>query len=108
VNRRHFNRLSAMAALSFYTRLADAETFSYPWKLGIITDEVKPDLAETLKTFYPKYQLGWAEIRNLKINGKNKYVYKAADATEVKEIRKQRFTRLPYPAPNHWARQPTN
>ena len=89
MNRRQFNRLGAMAALSVYAPLADAEAFDYPWKLGVITDEVSPDLGETLKTFYPKYQLGWAEIRNLKIDGKNKYVYKAATPDEIKDIRKQ-------------------
>jgi sugar phosphate isomerase/epimerase len=78
-----------MAALSLGTKLAAAETFDYPWKLGIITDEVNPDLGETLKTFYPKYQLGWAEIRNLKLDGKNKYVYKDATPEEIKMIRKQ-------------------
>lgn len=78
-----------MAALSLGAKWADAETFDYPWKLGIITDEVSPDLAETLKNFYPKYQLGWAEIRNLKIDGKTKYVYKDATPGEIKAIRKQ-------------------
>ena len=89
MNRRQINRLGAMAALSLCSPLADAETFDYPLKLGIITDEVSPDLGEVLKTFYPKFQLGWAEIRNLKIDGKNKYIYKAATPEEIKDIRKQ-------------------
>ncbi len=89
MNRRQFHRLGATAALGLYSRLAAAEPFDYPWKLGVITDEVSPDLGETLKTFFPKYQLGWAEIRNLKIAGKNKYVYKAATLEELKDIRKQ-------------------
>ena len=89
MNRRHFNRLGAMAALSLCSPLADADTFDYPWKLGVITDEVSPDLAVVLKTFYPKYQLGWAEIRNLKLDGKSKYVYKAASPEQIKDIRKQ-------------------
>ena len=75
--------------MSLRGSLADASTFDYPWKLGIITDEVSPDLGETLRTFYPKYQLGWAEIRNLHLGGKNKYVYKDATAEELKEIRKK-------------------
>ena len=78
-----------MAALSLCTPFADAENFDYPWKLGVITDEVSPDLAKTLQSFYPKYQLQWAEIRNLNIGGKNKYVYKAATPEEIKDIRKQ-------------------
>jgi L-ribulose-5-phosphate 3-epimerase len=89
LNRRQFNRLGATAALSLYARLADADTFDYPWKLGVITDEVSPDLGEALKTFYPKYSLTWAEIRNLNLGGKNKYVYKAASPEEIKDIRKQ-------------------
>jgi sugar phosphate isomerase/epimerase len=78
-----------MTALGLCAKWADAETFNYPWKLGVITDEVSPDLGETLKTFYPKYGLGWAEIRNLQIGGKNKYVYKSATKDEIKDIRKQ-------------------
>ncbi len=78
-----------MTALGLCAKWADAETFDYPWKLGVITDEVSPDLGETLKTFYPKYGLGWAEIRNLQIGGKNKYVYKSASKEEIKDIRKQ-------------------
>src|ERR1700722_20419992 len=78
-----------MAALSLSAPWAGAETFDYPWKLGVITDEVSSDLGETLKTFYPKYQLSWAEIRNLNLDGKNKYVYKNASAEEIKDIRKQ-------------------
>jgi len=78
-----------MTALGLCAKWADAETFDYPWKLGVITDEVSLDLGETLKTFYPKYGLGWAEIRNLQIGGKNKYVYKSATKEEIKDIRKQ-------------------
>jgi L-ribulose-5-phosphate 3-epimerase len=78
-----------MAALSISAPWADADTFDYPWKLGVITDEVNPDLGETLKSFFPKYQLGWAEIRNLNLDGKNKYVYKDATPDEIKAIRKQ-------------------
>lgn len=78
-----------MAALSFLAPLADSEEFDYPWKLGIITDEVSPDLAEVLKSFYPKYGLRWAELRNLSLDGKNKYVYKSATTGQLKQIRKQ-------------------
>jgi sugar phosphate isomerase/epimerase len=78
-----------MTALGLCAKWADAETFDYPWKLGVITDEVSPDLGETLKTFYPKYGLRWAEIRDLQIGGKNKYVYKSASKEEIKDIRKQ-------------------
>src|ERR1700733_9968761 len=78
-----------MAALSLSAPWADAETFDYPWKLGVITDEVSPDLGETLRNFFPKYQLTWAEIRNLNLDGKNKYVYKDATPDDIKAIRKQ-------------------
>jgi L-ribulose-5-phosphate 3-epimerase len=89
VNRRDFNRLGALAGLTFLTGAAEAESFDYPWKLGIITDEVDPDLGRVLTSFYPKYQLRWAEIRNLKLNGKNTYVYSKASPAELKQIRKQ-------------------
>ena len=89
MNRRQFNRLGAMTALSLCSPLADADTFDYPWKLGVITDEVSPDLGEVLKTFYPKYQLGWAEFRNVALGGKSKYVYKSASPEEIKGLRKQ-------------------
>jgi sugar phosphate isomerase/epimerase len=89
VNRRQFHRLGATAALSLYSRLASAGNFDYPWKLGVITDEVSPDLGNVLKNFVPKYQLGWVEIRDLKIDGKNKYIYKSATPEEIKDIRKQ-------------------
>ena len=90
ITRRDFNRLSALAALSLAASpLASAETFDYPWKLGIITDEVDPDLATVFERFYSKYQLKWAEIRNLKLDGKSKYIYKSATPIQLKAIRAQ-------------------
>ncbi len=65
------------------------ESFDYPWKLGIITDEASPDLDRVLKEFYPKYGLQWAEIRNLKLDDKTKYVYKSATPSQLKDIRKR-------------------
>jgi sugar phosphate isomerase/epimerase len=61
--------------------------FHYAWKLGIITDEVDPDLNRVLSTFYPKYSLKWAEIRNLRVDGKNIYVYKDASPDQLKQIK---------------------
>jgi sugar phosphate isomerase/epimerase len=85
MNRREFVRLGALGiAVSAF-----GDVFDYPWKLGIITDEVSPDLQEVLKTFYPKYGLKWAEIRNLKLDGKSQYVYKTASPAQLKEIRQQ-------------------
>lgn len=75
--------LSAPACLPF------AKSFDYPWKLGIITDEVDPDLSRVLSSFYPKYDLHWAEIRNLKLDGKSRYVYSAATPQQLKETKKQ-------------------
>ncbi len=89
MNRREFNRAAAVSALGLATRTGWAETFDYPWKLGIITDEVDPDLTVVLEKFYPKYGLKWAEIRNLKLDGKSRYVYKTATPEQLKEIRKQ-------------------
>jgi L-ribulose-5-phosphate 3-epimerase len=89
MNRREFNRLGATAALGLAAGIGRAETFDYPWKLGIITDEVDPDLNVVFQKFYPKYGLKWAEIRNVKLDGKSKYVYKTATAEQLKDIRKQ-------------------
>lgn len=87
-SRRDFVRTAAVGATALVSCLR-AEAFSYPWKLGVITDEVSPDLPEVLSTFYPKYGLKWAEIRNLKLDGKNAYVYRTATAQQAKAIRKQ-------------------
>ncbi len=90
MTRRDFTRLGAMAALSLATSpLAFPDSYDYPWKLGIITDEVDPDLALVFERFYPKYQLGWAEIRNLKLDGSSKYVYKSATPDQLKQIKQQ-------------------
>ncbi len=90
MNRRDFNRLSAAAAfLGLRSFRVFAATFDYPWKLGIITDEVDPDLARVLGSFYPKYQLHWAEIRNLKLEGKSTYVYRTATADQLRQIKQQ-------------------
>lgn len=88
MNRRDFNRLGLMAALGAGAQLA-GESFDYPWKLGIITDEVDPDLAVVLSRFYPKYQLKWAEIRNVKLDGKSRYAYNSATPEQIRQIRKQ-------------------
>jgi sugar phosphate isomerase/epimerase len=89
MNRREFNRLGATAVLGLAARASYAESFDYPWKLGIITDEVDADLARVLSSFYPKYQLRWAEIRNVKLDGKSRYVYISATPGQLKDIRKQ-------------------
>ncbi len=89
MNRREFNRLGTLAVLGLATRASYAESFDYPWKLGIITDEVDADLGRVLSSFYPKYQLRWAEIRNVKLGGKSRYVYMTATPEQLKDIRKQ-------------------
>ncbi len=90
MNRRDFTRFSAAAALlGMPSPRAFSATFDYPWKLGVITDEVDPDLARVLSSFYPKYQLHWAEIRNLKLDGKSSYVYRKATPDQLNQIKKQ-------------------
>jgi sugar phosphate isomerase/epimerase len=89
MNRREFSRLSAFAALGIVSRNIFADDFDYPWKLGVITDEVDPDLALVLSKFYPQYDLHWAELRNVKLRDKSRYLYKAATPDEVKQIKKQ-------------------
>ncbi len=66
-----------------------SEPFDYPWKLGIITDQVDFDLGRVLSTFYPKYSLQWAEIRYLTLNGNKRYVYTDAGISELKQLRRQ-------------------
>jgi sugar phosphate isomerase/epimerase len=89
MNRREFVGLSSLAALGFaIPALADG-MYDYPWKLGVITDEVSPDLSRVLSSFYPKYGLKWAEIRNLQLDNKSKYVYRAATPAQLKQTRKQ-------------------
>ena len=87
--RRQFAKLSAFAALGMSVSLGYGEEFDYPWKLGIITDEAGLDLAKVLNTFYPKYHLRWAEIRNLELDGTSKYVYKSATPAQLRDIKKQ-------------------
>jgi len=89
MNRRNFNRLGVLSAALGLAPITVAEDFDYPWKLGVITDEVDLDLARVLSSFYPKYQLRWAEIRNMKLDGKTSYVYKDASAHQLRQIRKQ-------------------
>src|SRR5579875_1741573 len=89
MNRRQFGYLSVSAALSLAAGVSEAEAFDYPWKLGIITDEVSPNLSRVLSSFYPKYQLKWAEIRNLELDGQSRYVYKSASVAQLKETRQQ-------------------
>lgn len=91
MNRREFNRATLLGGvgLGLAASQSFAAQFDYPWKLGIITDEADPDLSRVLKSFYPKYDLHWAEIRNVKLNGKSSYVYRRATPEQLKEIRKQ-------------------
>jgi len=81
MNRREFVGLAGALALG--------ATYDYPWKLGVITDEVSPDLEKVLTSFYPKYGLKWAEIRNVELDHKSKYVYKTATPAQLKQIKKQ-------------------
>lgn len=89
MNRREFTRLTALAALGVASPLTFGDTFDYPWKLGVITDEVDPDLAVVLSRFYPQYGLRWAEIRNVKLRDKSRYVYKSATQNELRQIKQQ-------------------
>lgn len=81
--------MGALAALGLASPVTFAEQFDYPWKLGVITDEVDPDLSVVLTRFFPQYGLRWAEIRNMKLRGETRYLYKSATASELKEIKKQ-------------------
>jgi len=89
VNRRDFNRLGAAALLGQISVNALAESFDYPWNLGIITDQVDLDLSRVLSSFYPMYQLHWAEIRYLNFARKKRYVYSDATPDQLKQVRRQ-------------------
>ncbi len=89
LTRRDFHRLSALAAFGSAGAFAASGQFRYPWKLGVITDEVSLDLPKALGTFFPQYQLRWAEIRNVSLGGKSSYVYKSATTEQLKQIKKQ-------------------
>lgn len=89
MNRREFIAATGLSALGVAAPAFARDAFDYPWKLGIITDEVSPDLTTVLSTFYPKYNLKWAEIRNVKLDGQSKYVYKSASGAQLTQIKKQ-------------------
>jgi len=90
VTRRDFARIGALAGLgAAVASSARNDQFDYPWKLGVISDEVSLDLDKALTTFFPKYQLQWAEIRNVRLGGKNSYVYRSATPDQLAGIRKQ-------------------
>ncbi|HEX4771232.1 MAG TPA: sugar phosphate isomerase/epimerase family protein [Bryobacteraceae bacterium] len=88
MNRRSFLQAGA-AALSALPLLSAANQLDYPWKLGVITDEVDPDLARALSSFYPKYGLKWAEFRNVSLGGRSVYVYREATDAQLRDLRKQ-------------------
>ena len=89
LNRRDFGRLGAAALLSIPLCDLLAGSFDYAWNLGVITDQVDFDLNRVLETFYRKYQLRWAEIRYLRLNGSTRYVYSEATAAQLKEIKQR-------------------
>jgi len=79
LSRRNFNGLA----------LAGIFAQAYPWKLGVITDQVDLDLNRALSSFFPAYQLQWAEIRYLELDHKKSYVYADATPSQLKEIRRR-------------------
>jgi len=89
VNRRDFTRLTAAGICALPELYASTATPAHPWNLGIITDQVDMDLSRVLSTFYPKYRLRWAEIRDLKLDGKNRYVYTDATPVQLKQVKRQ-------------------
>ena len=89
MNRRDFTRLGTTALFGHLGLNALGETYDYPWKLGIITDQAGFDLTEVLSAFYSKYSLRWAEIRYLKLGNANRNVYNDATPAQLKEIRRR-------------------
>jgi sugar phosphate isomerase/epimerase len=88
MKRRHFTGLAAAAFLCEPSRIV-AEAFDRSWNLGIITDQVDLDLRNALRSFFPRYQLRWAEIRYLQLNGKKCYAYADSTPKQLKEIKQQ-------------------
>jgi len=81
MNRRDFLRRTSLAAM--------AGNFDYPWNLGIITDQVDLDLTRVLSSFYRKYQLRWAEIRYMNLDGRKRYVYADATPAQLKHVERR-------------------
>jgi len=89
MKRRDFQRLTAALLCGFRAFGHVIEMFDYPWRLGIITDQVDMDLGNVLGEFYSKYRLGLAEIRYLKLGGSNQYVYANATPAQLRQVRRQ-------------------
>lgn len=89
ITRRQFNLLGAAAALALKSEARGAGEFDYPWKLGVITDEVSFDLSRVLGSFIPKYGLHWAEIREVELDGKRRYVYRTATPAQLRDIKRR-------------------
>jgi L-ribulose-5-phosphate 3-epimerase len=89
MNRRDFSRWGIAIVSGSPAFRAFAESFDHRWNLGIITDQVDLNLGRVLKTFYPKYQLRWAEIRDLELDGKQRYVYDTATPGQLKQVKRQ-------------------
>lgn len=89
LNRRDFSRLGVAAFFTASPCDLLAESFDYPWNLGIITDQVDFDLIRVFETFYRKYQLRWAEIRYLTLDGKTRYAYSDATPAQLKQVKQQ-------------------
>jgi L-ribulose-5-phosphate 3-epimerase len=89
MNRRNFTRLIVGSICALPELYASSGTSPYPWNLGIITDQVDLDLSHVLSRFYPKYHLRWAEIRDLKLDGRDRYVYTDATPVQLKRVKRQ-------------------
>ena len=87
MNRRDFSRLCAASLVIPACRASGGGAAG--WNLGIITDQVDLDLARVLRDFYSKYHLGWAEIRDLTLGGKARYVYTDGTPAQLKHVRCQ-------------------
>ncbi|MGH9619965.1 MAG: sugar phosphate isomerase/epimerase family protein [Bryobacteraceae bacterium] len=89
MTRREFNLLGMAAALALKSQARSTARFDYPWKLGVITDEVSMDLPRVLGSFVPKYGLRWVEIRDVKLSGTRRYVYRGATPAQLRQIKRQ-------------------
>jgi sugar phosphate isomerase/epimerase len=89
MTRRSFHKFASTAAVLTKPIQVFADSLEQPWKLGIITDQVDLNLNHALSSFFPKYQLRWAEIRYLRLDGQKRYVYADATPSHLKDVRQQ-------------------
>ena len=89
MNRRGFLHTAAASALALRASRLLSAMNSKGFKLGLITDEADADLGRVLRDFMPKYHLHWAEIRDVKPDGKEVYLSTSGTLAQARRVRDQ-------------------